>query len=356
MKPSELVQAINACIAMRKPAFVWGAAGIGKSSIFRQVAMAKRAENIRAESGPLSDQQFESLMSAPASDGAFFGLCDIRTIYFDTVDFSGLPHITDGKTCYATPPLFPSDSDWRGIILLDEFNSAPPQVQAIGYQLFNDRRINAYTVPHGAFLFGAGNRVNDRGVVHRTPDPVLDRWFNLYLEHDVPQWIHWALANDIGEADIAFINFRPDLLHVHDSKRECHAFATPRGHADTSEVFKQNLPLEIESAMVRGRLGDAVGGERIVFQKLYRSMVSPDQILLNPTTADVPTNSSIIYALSIALARRATAKNLAVILAYVNRLPSEYQQAFMAHATKLCPALCQTRDFIVWASAQQQAA
>lgn len=350
MKPSQLAVTIRAAINMRKPAFVWGAAGIGKSSIFAQVALAIRAENIRAEVPAISDDHFQRLMSAPMDDGEFFGLIDIRTLYFDTVDFTGIPYNDNGVTAYCAPPMFPRDAKWRGIILLDEFNSAPPQVQAIGYQLFNNRRINAYTVPEGAFLFGAGNRANDRGVVHRTPDPVLDRWFNVYLEHDVNEWTQWALANGVRPEVVAFIRFRPALLHVHDTKRECHAFATPRGYEDVSKLLAQNLPPEIEAELVKGRIGDAQASEFMAFLKLYRNMVSPDQVLLNPTGADVPSNSGILYALSEALARRATPKNIDAVLTYAARMPPEYQQALMSSATRLTPALCNTAEFIGWAS------
>lgn len=80
-------------------------------------------------------------------------------------------------------------------------------------------------------------------------------------------------------------------------------------------------------------------------------MVSPDQILLNPLTADVPSNSGVLYALAEALARRATPKNIDSVLTYAKRMPAEYAQALVSSATRLTPALCNTHEFIKWASA-----
>ena len=38
MKPSELYEALHALISERVPIYIWGAAGVGKSQIVRQVA------------------------------------------------------------------------------------------------------------------------------------------------------------------------------------------------------------------------------------------------------------------------------------------------------------------------------
>lgn len=351
MKPSELVQAITACIAMRRPAFVWGGAGIGKSTIFRQVVAALRAKAIAAAG--IIGLAAKAAQDAPLSDGTYFGFCEFRMVYRDAVDMIGLPFAADGITRYNKPAGLPHDPNWKGIILFDEWNSAPQQTQTPGYQIFAERTVGEFALPAGAHIFAAGNRQSDRGVTHRIPDPILNRWFNLYLESDVGDWVKWALGANIRPEVIAFIRFRPALLNDHSVARECHAFATPRSYEALSDLLAQGLAPEIESAMIRGIIGDGAAGEFMAFLSLYRNMVSPDQILLNPTSADVPTNAAILYALAEALARRATTKNIDSVLVYGRRMPAEYTQAMISSATKLQPALCNTREFIAWASANQ---
>ena len=322
MKPSDLVSTIKACIQMCRAAFVWGAAGIGKSTLFRKIA---------------------------ADNGMEF--CDFRMVYRDAVDMIGLPFAVDGITRYNLPAGLPTDPNWKGIILFDEWNSAPPQTQTPGYQLFAERRIGDFSLPKDAHIFAAGNRTSDRGVTHKIPDPLIDRWFNLYLESDAAEWCLWALANGICPEIVAFVRFRPALLHAHDPARACHAYATPRGYEAVSDVIKLALPAHIEADLIRGRIGDAQAGELLAFLKLFRGMVSPDQILVNPLKADVPTNSGILYALAEALARRASLKNFDAVMSYAKRMPSEYAQALVSSATALTPALCNTSEFIAWASA-----
>lgn len=318
MKPSHIALAIEQCVTIKKPLFVWGPPGVGKSDSVRQAAAALGVQ-----------------------------LIDFRAALRDAVDIMGLPGARDGVTFYNLPAGLPVTGS--GILFLDEINSAPAQTQAALYQLVLDRRVGDYALPDGWQIVAAGNRMTDRGVVHRMPDPLIDRFVHVDYEPDLSDWCNWALSSGIRAEVVAFLRFRPALLHSHDTSRACHAFATPRGWADVSLIV--GLSSVIEGELVRGRVGDAAAGEFLAFLSLYRNMVLPDAILLNPLAADVPTNPSILYALAEALARRASAKNIDSVLTYAKRMPQEYAQALVSSATRLTPTLCNTHEFIAWASA-----
>lgn len=318
MKPSQVSRAILDCRTMDIPLMIWGPPGVGKSDSVRQAAKTLNVD-----------------------------LIDFRAALRDAVDIMGLPGSKDGVTFYNAPAGLPRTGS--GILFLDEINTAPAQTQAALYQLVLDRAVGDYQLPDGWQIVAAGNRQNDRGVVHRMPDPLSDRFEHVDFETDLNDWCNWALDNAIRPDVIAYYRFRPAHLHLHDTARECHAFATPRGAAAISKIRAINSPIENE--LIRGRVGDAVAGEQIAFFKLFDQMVSPDQILLNPLTADVPSNSGVLYALAEALARRATAKSFDSVLTYAKRMPAEYAQALVSSATRLTPALTNTHEFIAWVSA-----
>lgn len=320
MKPSHIALAITHATSIDRPLFIWGPPGVGKSDTVKSAA---------AESG--------------------VGVCDFRAALRDAVDIMGLPGARDGATFYNLPAGLPREG--KGLLFLDEMNSAPAQTQAALYQLVLDRRVGDYVMPDGWRIIAAGNRMNDRGVVHRMPDPLVDRFIHVDYEPDMNDWCQWALGANVRPEVVAFIRFRPALLHKHETTRECHAFATPRGWADVSRLL--GAPAEIEGDMIRGRVGDGAAGEFMAFLKLFRSMVSPDRVLLNPLSAEVPENAGVLYALAEALARRATEKNFAAVLAYASRMPREYAQCLVSSATRITPTLCNTRDFIQWASKQK---
>lgn len=330
MRPSHVMQAIVACAAINRPLFIWGPPGVGKSDTVRQAALALGVEVV-----------------------------DFRAALRDAVDIMGLPgsrtETTDagqvGVTFYNLPAGLPRAGS--GLLFLDEMNSAPPQTQAALYQLVLDRRVGDYVLPEGWRIVAAGNRTNDRGVVHRMPDPLVDRFVHVDYETHMEDWCTWALSADVAPEVVAFIRFRQGLLHNHDTKRECHAFSTPRGWADVSLLLSSPEARVIEADLIRGRVGDSAASEFIAFLKLYRGMVSPDEVLKHPKTAQVPDNVGTLYALAEALARRASVVNIAAVLAYARRMPSEYAAALVSSMTKITPELCNTAEFIKWASEQR---
>lgn len=144
VKPSQLAITISNAIAIRKPLYIHGAAGIGKSDSVRDAAKA------------------------------FGGLLwDWRAALRDAVDVIGLPGAKDGITFYNLPAGLPHDASAKGILFLDELNSAPQQTQAALYQLVLDRRVGDYVLPENVHVIAAGNRSEDRGITHRMPDPLI---------------------------------------------------------------------------------------------------------------------------------------------------------------------------------------
>lgn len=322
MRASHVALAITQCFQLERPLFIHGAPGVGKSDSVRQAAGSLGVD-----------------------------LIDFRAALRDAVDIMGLPGSKDGVTFYNMPAGMPRDPESRGILFLDEMTSAPAQTQAALYQLVLDRGVGDYRLPPGWQIVAAGNRMNDRGVTHRMPDPLVDRFIHVDFEPDMNDWSKWALTAGVAPEVVAFIRFRPVLLHNHDTGRQCHAFSTPRGWADVSKILSLGAnPIEIE--LIRGRVGDGAATEFAAFLKLFREMVSPDQILNNPTKAEVPTNPAVLYALAEALARRSTDKNFDKVMTYAARMPQEYAQCLVSSATQITPALCNTPEFIKWASDQ----
>ena len=321
MKPSQLTLALSDLHAMDIPAFIWGPAGIGKSQIVAQYA---------------------------ATAGLPF--VDYRLYLREQVDVMGLPGVENGRTVYAKPAELPDSPDWRGIVFFDEFCIASPSQQSPGMQIFLDRAVGGFKLPRGAWLVAASNRQTDRGLFHRLADPMADRVCHIDLEADHNDWLSWAASAGVASETMAFIRFRPQLLHTYDSQRKWHAPTSPRGWVDVSKITARRSGVEAD--LIRGRVGDSAAGEYLAFLKLAREMVSPDEVLKRPGTAEVPTNAAVLYALAEALARRATVATWGAVVTYAKRMPREYAQCLVSSATKITPALCNTREYIDWAAKQ----
>ncbi|MBI1207232.1 MAG: MoxR family ATPase [Azospirillum sp.] len=319
MKPSAIKKAISACIAARKVPFLWGPPGVGKSQTVAQVA------------GDLGRE-----------------LRDVRAILLDPVDLRGLPHVNgDGRAHWAVPDFLPRDG--AGLLFADELNAAPQAVQAAFYQLILDRKLGDYVLPEGWDLVAAGNRETDRAVTHRMPSALANRFVHLPVEVDLDDWCRWALAAGVRTEIIAFLRFRPALLHAFDPQQK--AFPTPRSWQFVSDLLAVGPHNGIELDLLTGTVGEAAACELIGFLRVFRRMPSPDAVLMNPSGSPVPTDPATLYALAGALARKASDTNIDRVVTFADRLPAEFSVLLVRDAIAREPGLQQSRAFIGWSAA-----
>jgi MoxR-like ATPase len=277
MKPSKLYEALHALIGERVPLHIWGACGVGKSQIVSQVA---------------ADLQCEFL--------------DVRAVQLDPVDLRGLPRITADQTEWVPPRFLPKEG--KGILFLDELTSAPQMTQAGCYQLVLDRRLGEYVLPDGWIVIAAGNPASERGVHFSMPRPLRNRFVHLDLEPDLDDWSRWAIKAGVRAEIVAFLRFKPELLHAADTTSDANAWPTPRSWEMASNVLcgiarRRNTTFlsgtsEFEAKLLDGTVGPAATAELVAFLRLFRQLPSIDEILLNPETAPLPTETSAQIAIT----------------------------------------------------------
>ncbi|MGA3347343.1 MAG: MoxR family ATPase [Terracidiphilus sp.] len=255
MKPSKLYEALHALIGERVPLHIWGACGVGKSQIVAQVA-----------------------------DDLDFDFLDVRAVQLDPVDLRGLPRIKDDQTQWVTPKFLPTAG--KGILFLDELTSAPQMTQAGCYQLVLDRKLGEYVLPDGWVVIAAGNPASERGVHFSMPRPLRNRFVHLELEADLNDWCKWAVGAGVRPEIIAFLRFKPDLLHTADATSDANAWPTPRswemasyvlrGIANRQKITFLSGASEFEAQLLDGTVGPAAAAELIAFLRLFRQLPSID--------------------------------------------------------------------------------
>ena len=319
LKPSQVSEALGVLVGIKQPIMIWGPPGVGKSAIVKQVADENSLE-----------------------------LRDVRAILLDPVDLRGLPHINgDGRAHWAVPEFLPREG--KGILFLDELTAAPQLTQAACYQLILDRKLGEYELPEGWTIIAAGNRESDRGVVHRMPSPLTNRFVHLDFGVDLDDWTKWATKHGIATEVIAFLRFRDELLHDFDPKRSEKAFPTPRSWEFVSNIVGSGTVTNgIEYPLIAGAVGEGAAAEFMGFLKIARSIQSPDMILMSPDSAAVPEEAATLYAISTALARKATENNMDRVVTYANRLPDEFSVLLVKDALDRDPAVANTRAYIEW--------
>jgi MoxR-like ATPase len=305
MRPAELMTALTGLVPTRRPTYIWGPPGVGKSSVVRQVADA---------------------LSRP--------VVDVRATLLDPVDLRGLPTVAGGRTTWCPPDFLPHDGE--GLLFLDELAQAVPAVQTALLQLTLDRRLGEYVLPDGWTVVAASNRAKDRAGTHRLISPLLNRFVHLDLEVSADDWQDWAVAAGVAPEVRAFLRFRPALLFQFEAAANPRAFPTPRSWSFVSDVLTAT-PAHLRQRVVAGCVGDGPAAEFVAFLSLYQQLPDVDAVLSNPTAAPVPREPAVLYALVSALVERVRAKAAPVsnFARYGTRLPDEFSVLALRDAVAL---------------------
>ncbi len=298
MYSKEISSSVTAMIKAQIPTFIWGPPGIGKSSIVKQIANA--------------------------NDLAFI---DLRLALMDPTDLKGIPFYDKEahQALWAPPSFLPRDG--KGILFLDELNSAPPAVQASAYQLILDRKVGEYTLPEGWAIVAAGNREGDRGVVYRMPSPLANRFVHLEMDVNVEDWRDWAYESGVDERVIAYIGYKSDDLFSFDPTQNEKSFATPRSWEFVSSLLKSKM----DDKLLLETIGGAVGKERAVrflsFAKVMHRL--PDiESILQSGQGEYPEEVDVLHALATglvtALLQNPSKERMDNLLTYTLGLQSEF--------------------------------
>ena len=241
------------------PLMVWGAPGLGKSSILRSVA-----------------------------ERLGIGFIDVRLAQREPVDIRGLPVPGEDGVKWLVASEWPRDPESRGIILFDEITAADRSLQVAAYEFILDRRLGTlYTVPDGWYICAAGNRTEDRAVAATMSSALANRFLHVEMREDAEAWVSWALQHDIHPSVLGFIRYRPELLFRQEGENLERGWPTPRAWERVSRMLSM-FGAEDEDLLrkvVYGLVGDRVGVE---FMSFHRINLEFDDTLEMMTNAKYP--------------------------------------------------------------------
>jgi hypothetical protein len=269
-------------------------------------------------------------------------------------DFGILFPETDSNTLhYKLPDWFPvkGKAPEQGILLFDDRNQAGPDLQKVLANICQARTLHGVPMPDGWMVVSTGNRQADRAGANRVLSHLRNRETVIELETHLDDWTTWAINNGVKPEVISFIRFRPNLLHDFDPQRDQNA--TPRAWVDGVSDVLGTVPSEAEFECFKGAVGEGAAAEFVGFVRIFRKLPNPDAILLNPQTADVPKDPATLYALSGALAQRATESNFERVCQYSERMPPEFSVLTVSYAARRNPDLANTQAFTKWSIGHQ---
>jgi len=272
-------KAIVKCFAKKRPLFLWGPPGIGKSEVVAGIT-----------------QELGGLM------------IDLRLGQMDPTDIRGIPFYNKdlGKMDWAPPIDLPDEetaSQYPVVVLfMDEMNSAAPAVQAAAYQLVLNRRIGKYVLPDNVVMIAAGNRESDKGVTYRMPTPLANRFVHIEMRVDFPAWLDWAVSNDIHTDVVGYLSFAKQDLYDFDAKSSSRAFATPRSWSFVSDLLKDNELDDVTATdLIAGTVGEGLAVKFMAHRKIASKLPKPEDVLSGKVSELEVKEVSAMYSLVISM-------------------------------------------------------
>jgi hypothetical protein len=279
VSPNGAKKSIMRAFKKKRPLFLWGPPGIGKSDIVGQITNQLKNSH----------------------------LIDIRLSLWEPTDIKGIPYYSanDNVMAWAPPQELPTQEfadQYDNIVLfLDEMNSAAPAVQAAAYQLILNRRIGQYKLPDNVLIVAAGNRDADKGVTYRMPAPLANRFVHLELAVDFDDWFQWAVDNRIHNDVVGYLTFAKKDLYDFDPKSPSRSFATPRSWSFVSELLEDDDDEQTTTDLVSGSVGEGLAVKFMAHRKVASSMPNPTDILAGKVKELKTKEISAMYSLTVSL-------------------------------------------------------
>lgn len=228
--------------------FIWGKPGIGKSQAVKQLA-----------------------------DEYGIDFIDLRLSQLESADVRGIPvpDLDQGISKWLPPEFLPFEGikkfeNTAGIILLDEFNRARPDVLQAAFQLVLDRQVGINKILDSWFIVAAGNLGDeDRTDVVEMDAALKNRFIHFSVDTDLPSWLEWAEGAGIHSDIVTFIQNKPNWLY-NITNEEDNIFVTPRSWEKFSLILTQNE--DVDPAVITSTIGpDIINGAAGHFMKYLES-------------------------------------------------------------------------------------
>lgn len=269
----------------------------------------------------------------------------------DPVDVLGTPNNTGEYTRWVPPEEFYNLRTGRVGLILEELSDAPVPMQNALCGVIYDRRAGNLQLSDNLFVIATGNRTEDKSGANRITSKLANRTRRFDFQENLEDLTAYALDNDWKTDLIQFLRFRPGLISDFDPNR--FANPTPRSW-ERVNLVPDGLEASLFLENVIGEVGEGAAAEYVGFRRIYSQLPNIDALLLDPKNAQVPTDPAVRYAITGALARKATVDNIDRVTAYTARLPAEFAVMTIKDAIKLTPKITSTRAFIEWSTANAE--
>ena len=310
--PDEAKDLIKQLRSLQISFMLWGATGVGKSECVRQLA-----EELNAE------------------------LRDIRLCQKMPTDIGGLPaldHETKQTVFYPPAFLSPPEDKKPVVLFFDEISLAPDDTRSAVLGILEERRQADIKIPDDWIIVAAGNRPEDMANARGLGAAANRRLLHIVIEPQLEATTQHFIKIGVIPEVLAFLKVFPQHLSGEESARtqKHELYPRPASWKKVSDVYDvlRCADKNLRRIAVAGIIGDVTAAEFMMLAEEIKNMKSVDELLeIQRKSPDkigqhLPSALNGIYALSFAIATRATEETAEVLLELINRFDEQTSEQF----------------------------
>lgn len=312
--PDEAKELIKSLRSLKLSFMLWGATGVGKSEAVRQLAAELNAE-----------------------------LRDIRLCQKQPTDIGGLPALdhANQRTVFYPPAFLAAREDKKPVVLFfDEISLAPDDTKGAVLGILEERRQGNMDVPDNWIIVAAGNRPEDLANARGLGAAANRRLLHVVIEPQLEVTLAHFMKIGVAAEVLAFLKVFPQHLSGEEAARsqKHELYPRPASWEKVSKILEElrKADKRTKHLAVAGIIGDSVAAEFMLLAEEVKNMKSVDELLeiQRKTPSKIgrflPDTVNGLYALSFAIATRATEQTAIELLELVNRFDEQTDERFAA--------------------------
>ncbi len=312
--PDEAKELIKGLRGLKISFMLWGATGVGKSEAVRQLAAELDAE-----------------------------LRDIRLCQKQPSDIGGLPALDHEarQTVFYPPAFLAPRADAKAVILFfDEISLAPDDTKGAVLGILEERRQGNVEIPDNWIIVAAGNRPEDLANARGLGAAANRRLLHIVIEPQLEATLQHFMKIGVAPEVLAFLKVFPQHLLGEESARtqKHELYPRPASWEKVSNILGElrQADKRAKHLAVAGIIGDSVAAEFMMLAEEVKNMKSVDELLeiQRKTPSKIgkylPDTINGLYALSFAIASRASEETAVELLELVNWLDEQLDERFAA--------------------------
>ncbi len=310
--PEEAKELVKKLRRLKISFMLWGATGVGKSETVRQLAAEVNAE-----------------------------LRDIRLCQKQPTDIGGLPALDHEtrQTVFYPPAFLAPRNDGKAVVLFfDEISLAPDDTRSAVLGILEERRQESVEIPDNWIIVAAGNRPEDLANARGLGAAANRRLLHIVIEPQMEATLKHFIKIKVAPEVLAFLKVFPQHLSGEESARtqKHELYPRPASWEKVSNVLGElrGADKRTKHLAVAGIIGDSVAAEFMLLAEEIKNMKSVDELLeiQRKTPSKIgrflPDTVNGLYALSFAIASRASEETAVELLELINRLDEQTDERF----------------------------